>query len=76
MMVPESPHALPVAELLRQLRVSSAEGLSDDEVNARRKRFGLNTITSRRATSAMRLLLHQFGSPIVYLFCHRHGTRH
>jgi P-type Ca2+ transporter type 2C len=66
MMVPESPHALPVAEVLRRLQVS-ADGLSDDEVNKRRKRFGLNTIASRRATSAMHLLLHQFQSPIVYL---------
>jgi Ca2+-transporting ATPase len=64
---PESPHALPVAELVRRLRVSRADGLSGDEVNERRKRFGSNTITSRRAASAMRLLLHQFKSPVVYL---------
>ena len=66
MMLPESPHALPVTEVLRRLRVS-ADGLSDDEVNKRRKRFGLNTIASRRASSASHLLLHQFKSPIVYL---------
>ena len=65
-MLPESPHALPVTEVLRRLRVS-ADGLSDDEVNKRRKRFGLNMIASRRAASAMHLLLHQFKSPIVYL---------
>jgi magnesium-transporting ATPase (P-type) len=67
MMLPESPHTLPAAELLGRLRVSSAYGLSDDEVKKRRKRFGANTITSRRAASAMRLLLHQFKSPVVYL---------
>ena len=67
MMLPESPHALPLAELLRQLRVSSSDGLSDDEVDRRRRRFGPNTITSLRAASAMRLLLHQFKSPVVYL---------
>jgi P-type Ca2+ transporter type 2C len=66
-MLPESPHALPVGELLRRLWVSSADGLSDDEIKKRRKRFGPNTITSRRAASAMRLLLHQFKSPVVYL---------
>ncbi|MTV15480.1 cation-transporting P-type ATPase [Bradyrhizobium elkanii] len=66
-MLPESPHALSVAELLRQLRVSSVEGLSVTEVDARRKRYGPNTITFRRATSAMRLLLHQFESSVVYL---------
>jgi len=67
MTLPESPHALPVAELLRGQRVFSAYGLSDDEVSRRRKRFGPNTITSQRAASAMRLLLHQFKSPVVYL---------
>jgi Ca2+-transporting ATPase len=66
-MLPESPHALPVAELLRRLCVSSTAGLSDDEIKKRQKRFGPNTITSRRAASAMRLLLHQFKSPVVYL---------
>ncbi len=35
MMLPESPQALPVADLLRQLAVSSADGLSDDEVKKR-----------------------------------------
>jgi Ca2+-transporting ATPase len=49
------------------LRVSASEGLSDAEVNARRKRFGANTITSRRATGVTSLLLHQFKSSVVYL---------
>ncbi|MGN8543858.1 cation-translocating P-type ATPase [Bradyrhizobium sp. 13971] len=66
-MLPESPHALSVAELLRQLSVSSVEGLSVAEVDARRKRYGPNTITFRRATSVVRLLLHQFESSVVYL---------
>ncbi|WP_338693299.1 cation-transporting P-type ATPase [Bradyrhizobium sp. 26S5] len=47
--------------------MSAFEGLSDAEVNARRKRFGANTITSRRATRVMSLLLHQFKSSVVYL---------
>ncbi|BCH31944.1 hypothetical protein MesoLjLc_38740 [Mesorhizobium sp. L-8-10] len=67
MMLPETPHALPAAELLRRLLVSSADGLSDDEICKRRRRFGSNTISSRRAASVMRLLLHQFTSPVVYL---------
>ncbi|WP_367401179.1 cation-translocating P-type ATPase [Bradyrhizobium sp. WYCCWR 13022] len=65
--LPEYPHALPVTELLSQLRVSGAEGLSETEVSARRKHFGANTIASRRPAGAMRLLLHQFRSPVVYL---------
>src|SRR3569832_1732488 len=66
-MLPENPHVLPVANLLRQLRVSASEGLSDAEVEARRKRFGANTISSRRSTRVMGLLLHQFKSSVVYL---------
>lgn len=66
-MLPVNPHALPSTELLLRLQVSGAEGLSDDEVNKRQKLFGSNTITSRRAASAVRLLLHQFYSAVVYL---------
>jgi Ca2+-transporting ATPase len=65
--LPESPHAIPVPELLTTLRVAEADGLSDNEVRRRRKHFGPNTITARRAASALRLLLHQFTSPVVYL---------
>ena len=65
--LPESPHALAAAEVLTQLRVTSAEGLCDGAVMARRQRFGPNTITSRRGASVVRLLLHQFVSPVVYL---------
>ncbi|MFD0645254.1 MULTISPECIES: cation-translocating P-type ATPase [unclassified Bradyrhizobium] len=56
-----------MAELLAQLRVSSAEGLSEAEVSARRKHFGANTIASRRPAGVLRLLVHQFKSPVVYL---------
>ncbi|MDE5462216.1 HAD-IC family P-type ATPase [Bradyrhizobium sp. CSS354] len=66
-MLPEKPHALSVAELLRQLRVSPSEGLSDAEVKARRSRFDTNTISTRRPTRVMSLLFHQFKSPVVYL---------
>ena len=66
-MLPESPHALLAPELLARLRVSDSDGLSDNEVRRRRKHFGPNTITARRAASALRLLLHQFTSPVVYL---------
>jgi Ca2+-transporting ATPase len=67
MMLPESPHALPALELLTRLGVSDVEGLSENEVIRRREHFGPNTIIARRAASAVRLLLHQFASPVVYL---------
>lgn len=66
-MLLNSPHALTVAASLGQLRVDSANGLSDKDVVTRRACSGPNTITSRPATSVLRLLLHQFKSPVVYL---------
>ena len=65
--LPESPHALPAASVLARLGVAIAEGLSDDSVRTRHQRFGPNTIPSRRAAGVLRLLLHQFESPVVYL---------
>jgi len=65
--LPENPHALTAADVMAQLQVTSADGLSDQAVRARHQRFGPNTITSRRAASVLRLLRHQFISPVVYL---------
>ncbi|OZI62865.1 cation-translocating P-type ATPase [Bordetella genomosp. 11] len=67
MAVPDRPHTLGVTELLHRLRVASAEGLRDEDVPARRQRFGPNIIASPRAASMTRLLLHQFKSPVVWL---------
>ncbi|WP_271594746.1 cation-translocating P-type ATPase [Bradyrhizobium sp. CCBAU 65884] len=67
LILPKFPHALSVTELLGQFRVTGTEGLSEAEVNARRKHFGANTIASRRSAGVLRLLVHQFKSPVVYL---------
>ncbi|WP_082988206.1 cation-translocating P-type ATPase [Bordetella bronchialis] len=61
------PYACGAAEVLRSLCVSAAQGLSDEEAAARRARHGPNAIAARRGASAMRLLLHQFKSAVVYL---------
>ena len=65
--LPAGPHAMPVPAVLAALGVPDAEGLRDDEVAARRALFGPNAIAARRAASALRLLLHQFAGPVVYL---------
>lgn len=65
--MPDKPHSLSAGEALLRLQVTAAQGLSEDEVKLRRKRFGANAITSRRAASVLHLLLHQFASPVVYL---------
>ncbi|MFP3898611.1 MAG: cation-translocating P-type ATPase [Dehalococcoidia bacterium] len=53
-------------EVLETLK-TSAEGLSYDEVEARQRRYGSNTITSGKETSAWEILLHQIASPLVYV---------
>ena len=60
-------HSLSGSEVLARLRVSAADGIAEGDVAARRNHFGSNTITSRRATGVLHLLLHQFKSPVVYL---------
>ncbi|HEU5301642.1 MAG TPA: HAD-IC family P-type ATPase [Acidimicrobiia bacterium] len=42
-------------------------GLDPDEVRVRRARFGPNRLRARRGTSAWRVLLGQFESPLIYL---------
>jgi len=49
------------------LGVSGATGLTDEEARARLNSYGPNTIVSRRKVSAIRVLLRQFQSPVVYL---------
>lgn len=65
--LPETPHAVPVPQILAQAGVAAAEGLSEEESRRRLEAFGANTITARRPVSALLLLAHQFASPIVYL---------
>jgi Ca2+-transporting ATPase len=67
MKLPERAHALPTDEVLAQLQVTAAEGLTEDAARERRRRLGPNTVGSRRAAGSIRLLLRQFRSPVVYL---------
>ena len=62
-----SAHALPASEVLSLLGVSVGTGLSSEQARSLLRRYGPNTIVSRRKTSAWRVLLHQFQSPVVYL---------
>jgi len=59
-------HRLPGDEALAALE-ARAEGLSRDEVEARQKRYGPNTIKSGKETSVWKILLHQITSPLVYV---------
>jgi len=64
---PEAYHALPRAEVLVRLGVSVSSGLMDVEAGRRLKRYGPNTIVVHRRVRAVRVLLHQFQSVVVYL---------
>lgn len=44
-----------------------AEGLSADEVEARQKHYGPNTIKSGKETNACNIFLRQIASPLVYV---------
>src|SRR5665647_1860059 len=65
--LPKAPHAMPPNEALALLDVSASTGLSDDEAKRRAHTYGPNAIVSRRRTSALVVLAHQFQSPVVYL---------
>ena len=60
-------HQLPVAEALQLLRVTSATGLSAQEVQRRQKEFGPNRVTARRGMPAWLKFLRQFNQPLVYI---------
>ena len=65
--LPNALYALPAGEALALLDVSAATGLSDEEAKRRAQTYGPNAIVSRRTTSALAVLAHQFHSPVVYL---------
>jgi Ca2+-transporting ATPase len=60
-------HQLPVEEVLQLLRVTSATGLSAEEVQRRQKESGPNRVTARRGTPAWLQFLRQFNQPLVYI---------
>lgn len=63
----KSWHQLPVEEVLQLLRVTSATGLSADEVQRRQKESGPNRVTARRGTPTWLKFLRQFNQPLVYI---------
>jgi len=61
----ETPWARPAEEVLSELRVDPARGLSRPEVRKRRKRFGPNRLREARRRSPWRILLDQFKSVVL-----------
>jgi Ca2+-transporting ATPase len=61
----EPPHAMGIAELMQELGVSSAEGLTREEADERRARWGANVLPEQPKDPAWRRLLAQFTDPLV-----------
>lgn len=59
-------YRLPVSDTLQTLR-TRAGGLTSEEVELRRRQYGRNELPPPEKTSAMKLLLRQLQSPLVYV---------
>ncbi len=54
-------HSKEKDEVIRDLE-SNARGLSTEKIRLKREEFGYNELKERRKTSAMQILLSQFGN--------------
>jgi magnesium-transporting ATPase (P-type) len=61
-----SPHARPVEEVLAGLQ-SSPNGLSQADAAARLQHYGRNTLPASEPPGIVRVFLHQFASPLIYV---------
>ena len=55
-LLPQHPHALPVATVACGLRVDPSVGLNEAEVERRRRLFGRNLLAARKPVSDLALL--------------------
>ena len=60
-------HSLSADEVIKRLEVDVSVGLSSDEVQKRRDRFGLNQITPKKGTPLWLRFLLQFHQPLIYI---------
>ncbi|MCF4968471.1 cation-translocating P-type ATPase [Nostoc sp. CMAA1605] len=63
--LPDQPWTLSLDEILRQLHVSSDAGLTESEVEQRRKQYGENRLQEAKGKSAWRIFIEQFQSLII-----------
>jgi magnesium-transporting ATPase (P-type) len=59
-------YQLDSTDILSKLE-SSEQGLSHHEIEERIKRYGLNKLAEEEKISKLRLLLHQFANPLIYI---------
>ncbi|MCK6468432.1 MAG: cation-translocating P-type ATPase, partial [Candidatus Brocadia sinica] len=59
-------YQLHIKEIIQKLGTSE-EGLSDNEVIKRLQHYGLNKLAEEEKISRLKILLHQFTSPLIYI---------
>ncbi|MDQ1272154.1 MAG: P-type Ca2+ transporter type, partial [Planctomycetota bacterium] len=59
-------YQLPIKEILQKLGTSE-EGLTDNEASKRLQHYGLNKLVEEEKISRLKILLHQFTSPLIYI---------
>ena len=65
--IPDQPWAVPLQDVLRAQRVTPEQGLSESEVESRRRQFGPNHLRQVARKGALGILIDQFESLIVLL---------
>jgi Ca2+-transporting ATPase len=63
----DKPWSRPFKEIIEELNVSPSQGLDEQEVENRRRKYGSNKLQSVRKKSVWRILLDQFKSLIILL---------
>ena len=59
-------YQLPIKEIIQKLGTSE-EGLTDNEVTERLKQYGPNKLIEEEKISRLKILFHQFTSPLIYI---------
>ena len=59
-------HQLDIKEVFERLNTAN-EGLSDAEVKERLSKYGLNKFIEEQKISRLKIFLHQFASPLIYI---------
>jgi magnesium-transporting ATPase (P-type) len=60
-------HNLSWEEVVKRLNSDSEKGLSGKEVEFRLKRFGKNKLPEKQPLSKIKIFLHQFRGPLIYI---------
>jgi Ca2+-transporting ATPase len=65
--LPERSYAVSSSELVESLGVDIERGLSDDDVERMRERFGANVLPEAKQKSKLLLFLEQFNNPLIFI---------